>query len=86
MRAGPCEASDNLVSTSYRLVHNPMHIGECNAHRPDDLFQPLSSLPLSGKWIKLDKIDRNQFVGLLQPSLIDDLFQKPGNDCNVCRL
>src|SRR5271167_4016717 len=67
MRAGPCEASDNLVSTSHCLVYNPMNIGECGAHHSDDLFQTLSSLPLTRKRIKLDKVDRDKFVGLLQP-------------------
>jgi len=86
MRTSPREASDDLISTSHRLIRNPVNIGECNAHHPDDLFQTLSSLPLPRKRIKLDKIDRDQFIGLLQPPLVDDPLQKPGDDCNVPRL
>lgn len=83
MCTGPCEASDNFVPTSHGLVHNPVNIRECGTHHPDDLFQTLSSLPLTWKRIKLDEVDRDKFVGLLQPPLINDLFQKPGDDCGV---
>src|SRR5215469_2937954 len=72
--AAPDVVAGHLLPLSYQFFNGPLQVGEGRAHHGDDVYQSLSSLRLSRKGIKLDKVFRYQFRGHGHVALVNDLL------------